>query len=120
MPEWPPAALKETPKTPKPREPAKGPSFDRLSAREVVKRLGMQEAEDVDVFLSHAGYNPEKTVDIMAIALSMSKEEAQDIVDRAPCLIVGPVTRTRAAKMKTILEGTGATVQVIESGQSPD
>jgi hypothetical protein len=109
---------KTRPGTLRPRKVIEKPTLDRLSTRDVVKRLGLEEAKDVDVFMSHAGYNPDKTIDIMAIALSMSKDEARDIVERSPCLIMGPVARTRAAQVKTILEGTGATIQVIPTGEA--
>ncbi|MBN1945089.1 MAG: hypothetical protein JW797_05400 [Bradymonadales bacterium] len=99
------------------REPI---TIDSMTAREVVKKLGAEEPRDMDVFLTHPGYNVKKTVDIMSVALSMTAEEATAICERAPCLIVGPVTRTKAATLKTILEGTGARIRVVTTGSQEE
>lgn len=93
--------------------PPEKAQIDQLSGSEVVRLLGAEEVTDVDVFMTHPGYNVEKTIKIMAIALSMDSEDARKICERTPCLLIGPVTRSRAAKVKTIVEGTGAQLKVV-------
>lgn len=93
--------------------------IDRMSGTEVVRLLGAEEVTDVDVVMIHPGYNVEKTIKIMAIALNMDSEDARRICERTPCLLIGPVTRSRAAKVKTIVEGTGAQLKVVPTQGEP-
>lgn len=101
----------------RPQRPAQDKRFriDRLEAREFIKKLAGEEPEDTDVFLSSAGFNVTKTADIVAILLSIKKEEAQALCERAPCLLTGPVTRSRANQLKQIIEGTGAKIRILDT-----
>lgn len=119
LPEWPPRSLVAAGPgaPPTPAEPPKAPAppaLDRMSAREVVKRLQSGEAaSDVDVFMTHPGYNVEKTVKIMSIVLSLSREDALARCENVPALLAAQVTRAKAAQLKTVLEGTGARIRVV-------
>jgi hypothetical protein len=119
LPEWPPRALLAAGPgaPPTPAEPPKAPAppaLDRMSAREVVKRLqGAEAASEVDVFMTHPGYNVEKTVKIMSIVLSLSREDALARCENVPALLAAQVTRAKAVQLKTVLEGTGARFRVV-------
>lgn len=103
----------------KPEPAAK--AIDRLSAREVVKRLRAAEnATRFDVFLVSAGYNIEKTCKIMSIVLSLSAEEAREKCEAAPCRLLQAAVPSRASQVKTVLEGTGAKIRLVTEGEEPE
>jgi len=96
----------------KPEKPKN--EIDQLSARDVVKRLtGLDMPSNFDVFMTHPGYNVEKTTKIMSIVLGVTVDEAVAICEAAPCAVVEGVTKAKATQIRTMLEGTGAKVRVV-------
>lgn len=96
------------------KKKVKVPEIDRLSAREVVKRIqASQPGKKYDVFMSHPGYNIEKTVRIMSIVLSISSDEARALCEAAPVELAKDVPASRAQQLKQVLGGTGAKVRVV-------
>ena len=53
---------------------------------------------------------------IMTILLGMEKDEAERVIAKAPCRLLEAVPRDRARTIKTVLEGTGATIAWQETG----
>ncbi len=111
----------QRPQAPAKKKKVKVPEIDRLSAREVVKRIqASQPGKKYDVFMSHPGYNIDKTVRIMSIVLSISSDEARALCEAAPVELAKEVPASRAQQLKQVLGGTGAKVRVVAEDEEDE
>jgi ribosomal protein L7/L12 len=106
-----PAAMPSLPRGQTAASADQGPPLDERgrTPSEVVRELSA-DLTTVDVYLRSVGFNHAKLCQIMTILLGIEKAEAETIVARAPCRLLEAVPRDRARMVKTVLEGTGATI----------
>lgn len=82
---------------------------------ERLKRLDATSAL-VDVVLRHPGYSDRNIGQVMSILLSLDYGSCLEIAGKAPTVITWGVARERALTMKTVLEGAGGRVVLVEPG----
>jgi hypothetical protein len=70
----------------------------------------------VDVVLRHPGYAERATAQALGILLSVEHHKAQRLVESAPCVIAWGVGRDQAQTLKTVVEGAGGKVVLVEPG----
>jgi hypothetical protein len=70
----------------------------------------------VDVVLRHPGYAERATAQAIGILLSVEHHRAQSLVESAPCVIAWGVGREQAQTLKTVVEGAGGKVLLVEPG----
>ncbi len=70
------------------------------------------EKTEFDVHLTSAGANKLAVVKEVKTILNLGLKEAKDLVDAAPSLLKGGVSKAEAESMKATLEGAGASVDL--------
>ncbi len=70
----------------------------------------------VDVVLRHPGYSDRSMGQVMSILLSLDYSSCLEISARAPTVVAWGVARDRALTMKTVIEGAGGKVLLVEPG----
>lgn len=70
----------------------------------------------VDVILRHPGYSDRSIGQVLSILLSLDYASCLDIAERAPTVVAWGVARDRALTMKTVIEGAGGKVVLVEPG----
>lgn len=70
----------------------------------------------VDVVLRHPGYSDRSIGQVLSILLSIDYASCLDLAARAPTVISWGVARDRALTMKTVIEGAGGRVLLVEPG----
>ena len=70
----------------------------------------------VDVVLRHPGYSDRNIGQVMSILLSLDYASCLEIAARAPAIVAWGVARERALTMKTVMEGAGGKVVLVEPG----
>jgi large subunit ribosomal protein L7/L12 len=70
------------------------------------------EKTEFDVHLTSAGANKLAVVKEVKTLLNLGLKEAKDLVDAAPSLLKGGVSKAEAESMKSTLEGAGASVDL--------
>jgi large subunit ribosomal protein L7/L12 len=70
------------------------------------------EKTEFDVHLTSAGANKLAIVKEVKTILNLGLKEAKDIVDAAPALLKGGVSKAEADTIKAALEGAGASVEL--------
>lgn len=68
----------------------------------------------VDVVLRHPGYSDRSIGQVLSILLSIDYADALDLANSAPRVIAWGVGARRAATMKTVVEGAGGRVRLVE------
>ena len=70
----------------------------------------------VDVILRHPGYSDRSIGQVLSILLSLDYAACLEIAERAPTVVTWGVARERALTMKTVIEGAGGKVVLVEPG----
>lgn len=70
----------------------------------------------VDVILRHPGYSDRSIGQVLSILLSLDYATCLEIAERAPTVVAWGVARERALTMKTVVEGAGGKVTLVEPG----
>jgi hypothetical protein len=73
----------------------------------------------VDVVLRHPGYSDRRIGQVLSILLSVDYADALDLANSAPRVIVWGVGEERAQTMKTVIEGAGGKVVLVEPDTFP-
>lgn len=71
-----------------------------------------EEQDEFDVILSDAGAQKIQVIKVVRELTNLGLKEAKDLVDGAPKPVLEKVSKDDAAKAKTKLEESGATVEV--------
>jgi hypothetical protein len=79
----------------------------RLDANDATTQL-------VDVVLRHPGYSDRRIGQVLSILLSVDYADALDLASAAPRVIAWGVGNDRAQTMKTVIEGAGGKVLLVE------
>ena len=82
------------------------------------ERLRRPEATSaqVDVVLRHPGYYDQKIGQVLSILRSVEFHNARRLAESAPCVIAWGIGRERAQTFKSVLEGAGGKVLLVEPG----
>lgn len=70
----------------------------------------------VDIVLRHPGYSDRNMGQVMSILLSLDYASCLEIAERAPTIVAWGVSRERGLTMKTVFEGAGGKVLLVEPG----
>ena len=72
----------------------------------------VEEQDEFDVVLTAAGAQKIQVIKVVRELTGLGLKEAKDLVDGAPSVVKGGVTKDEAAAMKAKLEEQGASVEV--------
>ncbi len=70
----------------------------------------------VDVVLRHPGYSDRRVGQVLTILLSIEYHEALTLMNAAPCVIAVAVAASRAASIKSVVEGAGGKILLTDPG----
>ena len=73
---------------------------------------GGEEQSEFDVVLTAAGDKKIQVIKVVRAITNLGLKEAKDLVDKAPGTVKEGVSKEEAAKMKSELEASGATVEL--------
>ncbi len=68
----------------------------------------------VDLVLRHPGYSDRNMSKVLTLLLSVEYSQAQAIIEKAPCVLSWGIGRERAQTMKSVIEGAGGKVVMVE------
>ena len=68
----------------------------------------------VDVVLRHPGYSDKNMAKVLTLLLSVDYSEALSIIALAPCVLARGTGQERARTMKSVVEGAGGKVVLVE------
>ena len=80
------------------------------------ERLRREDAESalVDVVLRHPGYSDKNMAKVLTLLLSVDYSQALSIISLAPCVLARGTGQERARTMKSVIEGAGGKVVLVE------
>lgn len=73
----------------------------------------------VDVILRHPGYSDKNMSKVLSILLSIEYSKAQALIERAPCVLAWGTSNERGQTMKSVIEGAGGKVVIVEPDTFP-
>lgn len=79
-------------------------------------RLRREDADGplVDLVLRHPGYSDRNMSKVLTLLLSIEYSKAMGLIEKAPCVLSWGIGRERAQTMKSVIEGAGGKVVMVE------
>ncbi|WDI78856.1 50S ribosomal protein L7/L12 [Candidatus Purcelliella pentastirinorum] len=79
---------------------------------QLIKQVEVEEKTEFDIYLKDFGSNKISVIKAIRSTISLGLKEAKDLVESAPVLIKGSISKIEVDKIKDILEKAGAQIEI--------